>query len=69
MITSMVSCRRYVMNEKMTNKSLRERFNLSESKADQVSRIIHDALTEGKIKLDDPDNTSKRYGKYIPFWA
>lgn len=62
-------CLRYVMNEKMTNKSLRERFNLSESKADQVSRIIHDALTEGKIKLDDPDNTSKRYAKYIPFWA
>ncbi len=62
-------CLRYVMNEKMTNKSLRERFNLSENKADQVSRIIHDALTEGKIKLDDPDNTSKRYAKYIPFWA
>lgn len=62
-------CLRYVMNEKMTNKSLRERFNLPESKADQVSRIIRDASDEGKIKLDDPDNTSKRYAKYIPFWA
>jgi ATP-dependent DNA helicase RecG len=63
------SCLRYVMNEKMTNKSLRERFNLPESKADQVSRIIRDALDEGKVKLDDPENISKRYAKYIPFWA
>jgi ATP-dependent DNA helicase RecG len=44
-------CLRYVMNEKMTNKSVRERFNLSENKADQVSRIIHDALTEGEDQV------------------
>ena len=62
-------CLRYVMNQRMTNQSLRERFNLPESKAEMVSRVIRDAVAEGKIKADDPENTSKRYAKYIPFWA
>jgi ATP-dependent DNA helicase RecG len=60
---------RLVMNEKMTNQSLRERFNLSEKKSDAVSRIIRDALERGLIKLEDPDNSSRRYAKYVPFWA
>ena len=62
-------CLKYVMNEKMTNQSLRERFKLSEARADQASRIIRDTLEAGSIKLDDPESTSKRYAKYIPYWA
>jgi ATP-dependent DNA helicase RecG len=62
-------CLKYVMNEKMTNQSLRERFKLSESKADQVSRIIRETVNAGQIKSDDPENASKRYVKYVPFWA
>lgn len=62
-------CLRYVTNEKMTNQSLRERFQLPEAKAETVSRIIRDALDAGLIKLDDPSSTSKRYAKYVPFWA
>lgn len=62
-------CLRYVMNEKMTNQSLRERFKLPETKSDYASRIIGDALVAGLIKLDDPSSTSRRYAKYIPFWA
>ncbi|OGW68539.1 MAG: MloB [Omnitrophica bacterium GWA2_50_21] len=62
-------CLRYVMNEKMTNQSLRERFKLAEDKSDYASRIIRDTLEAKIIKLDDPTNTSKRYAKYIPFWA
>lgn len=62
-------CLRYVMNEKMTNQSLRERFKLAEDKSDYASRIIRDTLEVKIIKLDDPVNTSKRYAKYIPFWA
>lgn len=62
-------CLRYVMNEKMTNQSLRERFQLREEKSETVSRIIRDALDAGRIKLDDPESTSKRYAKYVPFWA
>ena len=37
-------CLRYVMNEKMTNQSLRERFKLPEKKSESVSRMIRDAV-------------------------
>ena len=63
------SCLRYVMNEKMTNQSLRERFRLSEKKTESVSRAIRDTMEAGKIKLADPEQTSLRYRHYVPFWA
>lgn len=62
-------CLRYVMNERMTNQSLRERFNLPEKKSEAVSRAIRDSVEAGKIKLADPEQTSLRYRSYIPFWA
>jgi ATP-dependent DNA helicase RecG len=62
-------CLRYVMNEKMTNQSLRERFRLSEKKTESASRAIRDAVEADKIKLADPEQTSLRYRHYIPFWA
>jgi len=60
---------RWVMNQKMTNQSLRERFKLPENKADVASKIIRDAIEQGRIKADDPANTSKRYARYVPHWA
>lgn len=60
---------RYVTNERMTNQSLRERFHLPESKVETVSRIIGDAIQQGKIRPDDPSSTSRRYAKYVPWWA
>lgn len=62
-------CLRYVMNEKMTNQSLRERFQLSEKKTESASRAIRDAVEANKIKLADPEQTSLRYRNYVPFWA
>lgn len=62
-------CLRYVMNEKMTNQSLRERFRLPEKKSESVSRTIRDAVEAGRIKVADPEQTSLRYRKYVPFWA
>ncbi|MFK5952468.1 MAG: ATP-binding protein [Desulfobacterium sp.] len=62
-------CLRYVMTQKMTNQSLRERFALSTRKVEKVSRIIRDTMDEGLIKLEDPQSSSKRYAKYIPYWA
>ncbi len=62
-------CLRYVMNEKMSNQSLRERFRLSEKKTESVSRAIRDTVDLGKIKLADPEQTSLRYRNYVPFWA
>lgn len=60
---------RWMKNEKMTNTSLRDRFDLPENKSETVSRIIRDAIDQGKIKLDDPGNTSRRYARYVPWWA
>ena len=62
-------CLRYVMNEKMTNQSLRERFKLSEDKVASVSQIIAATVESGKIKPTDPTQTSTRYRSYVPFWA
>ena len=69
MATYQHCCLRYVMNEKMTNQSLRERFNLPEKKSEAVSRAIRDSVKAGKIKLTDPEQASLRYRSYIPFWA
>ncbi|MBC2161785.1 hypothetical protein [Listeria booriae] len=52
----------------MSNQTLRERFGLIDTKNSVASRIIKEALIEGKIKAIDP-NTSTRYMKYIPHWA
>ena len=62
-------CLRYVMNEQMTNQSLRERFKLPESKVATVSQIIAATVDAGKIKPADPTQTSTRYRSYVPFWA
>ena len=57
------------MNEKMTNQSLRERFNLPESKTAVVSQIIAATLEAEQIKVADPSQASTRYRSYLPFWA
>ena len=62
-------CLCYVLNRKMTNQSLRERFKLPESKAESISRTIRDTADAGKIRLADPEQTSTRYRCYVPFWA
>ncbi|MGV3662211.1 MAG: ATP-binding protein [Prosthecobacter sp.] len=62
-------CLRYVMNEKMSNQSLRERFKLPENKVANVSQIIAATVEAGKIKIANPSQTSTRYRNYIPFWA
>ena len=62
-------CLRYVMNERMTNQSLRERFKLSVNKITTVSQLIADTLDVNLIKLDDATTVSKRYARYQPFWA
>lgn len=60
---------KYLMNERMTNQSLRKRFNLSENQSYHASRIISETLQADMIKLDDPENTSKRYARYSPYWG
>jgi hypothetical protein len=53
----------------MTNQSLRERFGIDAKNYPIVSRIISDTLDDKLIKDYDPVSTSRKYAKYIPFWA
>lgn len=62
-------CLRYVSNDKMTNQSLRDRFKIEDKNAAIASRIIKEALITKVIKEDDPESNSRKYKKYIPFWA
>ena len=62
-------CLRYIQNEKMTNQSLRERFEVEASNYPMISVIIRNTIDSGLIKDDDPDNKSKKYSRYIPYWG
>lgn len=62
------ACLMYIQGEALTNKSLRDRFNLKESSAGSISRLIKESVSVNKIKPIDP-NTAKRYMKYVPNWA
>jgi predicted HTH transcriptional regulator len=60
---------KYVMSERMTNQSLRKRFGLSESKSTIASQAIAATVEAGMIKLDEKVGKSKKYARYVPFWA
>lgn len=60
---------KWVMSEIMTNQSLRARFQLPESKSAIVSQVIAAAIEGGLIKLDEKVGTSRKYARYLPFWA
>jgi predicted HTH transcriptional regulator len=62
------ACLKYVNREYMTNTSLRHRFGIEDHNSAIASRIIRDATTDGLIRLYDPE-ASRKYAKYIPFWA
>ena len=60
------ACLQYVQRQNMTNKSLRDRFGLDESKGAQISRIINAALDAGLIKKVSISE-SRRDSAYVPF--
>jgi len=62
-------CLKRVMGEAMTNQSLRDRFHLAEGKAASVSQVIAAALEAKIVKLDEKVGGSRKYARYLPFWA
>jgi len=62
-------CLKYVMSERMTNQSLRARFALPEAKSAIVSQAIAATVDDGKVKLDEKVGTSRRFARYLPYWA
>lgn len=63
------ACLRYVSNDFMTNTTLRKRLCISNKNYPMASRIIADTLEADLIKKHDPESTSKKLSKYVPFWA
>jgi len=61
-------CIKYVMNERMSNSSLRERFKISDNNSAIVSRIIRDTIEEGLIKPEDT-SVGKKYIRYLPYYT
>ena len=60
---------KWVMSERMTNQSLRARFHLPESKSAVVSQVIAATIESGLVKADERVGASRKYARYIPFWA
>lgn len=61
-------CLQYVQHQRMTNKSLRERFGLPEEKGSVITRIIN-AATEDKLIVNASISESRRDTSYVPFWS
>ncbi|MBI5647501.1 MAG: putative DNA binding domain-containing protein [Ignavibacteriae bacterium] len=62
-------CLQYVSSQRMSNQSLRKRFNLPETKLVTASQIISATKEAGLIKADFSESSSTRYARYVPFWA
>lgn len=60
---------KWVMSERMTNQSLRERFHLPEGKSAIISQIISATTEAGLIKPDEKVGASRKFARYVPFWA
>ncbi len=60
---------RWVMSERMTNESLRQRFHLPETKSATASQVIAATIEAGLIKADEATGSSRKYARYLPFWA
>ncbi len=63
------ACLKYLSNEMLTNKSLRERLGVDEKNYPMVSLIIKEALSKGLIKIGTPEGTNRRDIGYIPEWG
>lgn len=62
------ACLQYVQRKNMTNKTLRARFGIADSKGSKVTRIINATLEAGligKVSLSE----SRRDSAYVPFWV
>ena len=63
-------CIKYVANDFMDNASLRKRFNIKDSNYPAASKIIRDTIESSLVKSSDTGpKHSRKFAKYLPFWA
>ena len=53
----------------MTNTTLRERLKMPKKQRSMVSVLIQEAIEKRLVKPADPDNKSRKFAEYVPFWA
>jgi len=63
------TCLHYVNNQSVNNQSVRKRFNIAKNNISFASKIIADTIEAGFIKASDPENASKKFASYVPFWT
>ena len=59
---------RYVSNDRMTNASLRERFNIADQNYPMASKILNETIKADLIKLFDVA-ASNKHRSYVPIWV
>jgi ATP-dependent DNA helicase RecG len=62
------ACLQFVNRQKMTNKSLRERFGLEEDKVSVVTRVIN-ATVDARLITNSSSSESRRDTSYVPYWS
>lgn len=62
------ACVRYANGSALTNASLRERFGLPTTASSQMSRLISQAIDEGRIRPVAVD-AAKKNMQYVPAWV
>ena len=62
-------CLKWVTGESMTNQSLRARFHQPEGKTAIISQIIAAAIEAKVVKPDAKVGGSRKFARYLPFWA
>jgi predicted HTH transcriptional regulator len=60
---------KWVVSERMTNQTLRDRFGLPEGKSALVSQVIAATIESGLVKADEAVGGSRKFARYLPFWA
>ena len=60
---------KYYSDGAMTNTTFRERLKMPEKQRSMVSVLIQEAIDKGLVKPADPENKSKKFAEYVPFWA
>ena len=55
-------------SQTLTNTTLRLRFKVSEKQRNQITNLIADAVTAGRIKRKDTSSGNK-FAEYWPYWA
>lgn len=62
-------CLQYARHKPMNNETLRSRFGEGVLSPTVASRWINETLEKKLIKPFDPDSTSRKHARYVPFWV